>query len=51
MALRVDTIPKEQTAFRTWLIALIAANAVPLGVDAWDATRFIRGERRPYYAW
>lgn len=51
MALRVGSIPKDQTAFRTWLIALIATNAVSLAIDAWDATRFIQGERRPYYAW
>ncbi len=51
MALRLDTLPKEETAFHVWLIALIATNAVSLVIDAWDATRFIRGERRPYYAW
>jgi hypothetical protein len=51
MALRLDTLPKEETAFRVWLVALIATNAVSLGLDAWDATRFILGERRPYYVW
>ena len=51
IALRLDTLPKEETAFHIWLIALIATNAVSLAIDAWDATRFIRGERRPYYAW
>jgi len=51
IALRLDTLPKEETAFRVWLIILIATNAVSLTIDAWDATRFIRGERRPYYAW
>jgi len=51
IALRLDTLPKEETAFRVWLILLIATNAVSLAIDAWDATRFIRGERRPYYAW
>ena len=51
IALRLDTLPKEETALHIWLIALIATNAVSLAIDAWDATRFIRGERRPYYAW
>ena len=49
MALRLDTIP--QGAFRAWLVALIATNAASLVIDAWDATRFALGERRPYYAW
>jgi len=51
MALRLDTLPKEEPAFRAWLITLIATNAVSLAIDAWDATRFVLGERRPYYAW
>ncbi len=51
IALRLDTLPKEETAFHVWLIMLIATNAVSLVIDAWDATRFVFGERRPYYAW
>ena len=51
IALRLDTLPKEETAFLVWLIMLIATNAVSLVIDAWDAMRFIFGERRPYYAW
>jgi hypothetical protein len=51
IALRLDTIPREETAFHAWLITLIATNAISLAIDAWDATRFIRGERRPYYTW
>ncbi len=51
MALRVDSIPKEDRGFRAWLVVLIATNAVSLVIDAWDATRFVLGERRPYYAW
>jgi hypothetical protein len=51
MALRLDTLPREETAFHVWLVTLMATNAVSLVIDAWDATRFIRGERRPYYAW
>jgi hypothetical protein len=51
MVLRLDTLPAGEPLFRVWLIALIATNAISLAVDAWDATRFILGERRPYYAW
>jgi hypothetical protein len=51
IAVRLDTLPKEETAFHVWLITLIATNAVSLAIDAWDATRFILGERRPYYVW
>lgn len=51
IALRLDTLPREETAYRVWLITLIATNAVSLAIDAWDATRFIHGERRPYYVW
>jgi len=49
MALRLDAIPPG--AFRTWLLALMATNALSLVIDAWDAARFALGERRPYYAW
>lgn len=49
MALRLEAVPPG--AFRFWLLALMATNAVSLVIDAWDATRFARGERRPYYAW
>jgi len=51
MALRLDTLPKEETAFHAWLVTLIATNAFSLAIDAWDATRFILGERRPHYVW
>jgi hypothetical protein len=51
MALRLDTLPREETAFHVWLLTLIATNAVSMAIDAWDATRFILGERRPYYVW
>lgn len=51
IALRLDMLPKEETALHVWLIMLIATNAVSLVIDAWDATRFVFGERRPYYAW
>jgi hypothetical protein len=51
IALRLDTLPKEEVAFQAWLITLIATNAVSIAIDAWDATRFVLGERRPHYVW
>ena len=51
MTLRLDTLPTGEVAFRVWLITLIATNAVSLAIDAWDAMRFMLGERRPYYVW
>jgi hypothetical protein len=51
MALRLDTLPREETEFHVWLIMLVTTNAVSLAIDAWDATRFVLGERRPYYVW
>jgi hypothetical protein len=51
IALRLDTLPREETEFHVWLIMLVATNAVSLAIDAWDATRFAFGERRPYYVW
>ena len=51
IALRLDTLPIEETAFRAWLLTLIATNTVSLLIDASDATRFILGERRPHYVW
>jgi len=51
MASRLDAQPAPEGAFRAWLIALIVTNAISLAIDAWDATRFVRGERRPYYSW
>ena len=51
MAMRIPTLPDEERGLRSWLIALIATNLLSLVIDAWDATRFILGERNPYYAW
>src|SRR5262245_19488240 len=50
MVLRLDTLTDEP-AFHVWLVTLIATNAVSLAIDAWDATRFLRGERQAYYRW
>ncbi len=51
MALHVDTLPAGETAFYAWVVTLIATNAISLAIDAWDATRFVRGERQPHYVW
>ena len=51
ITLRLDTLPEGETAFHLWLVTLIATNAVSLAIDAWDATRFLLGERQPHYAW
>ena len=51
IALRLDTLPEGEPAFHLWLVTLIATNVISLAIDAWDATRYLLGERRPYYAW
>jgi hypothetical protein len=51
IALRLDTLPEGETMFYLWLITLISTNAISLAIDTWDATRFVLGERQPYYAW
>jgi hypothetical protein len=51
MVLRLDTLADAGPAFHAWLIALIVTNACSLAIDAWDATRFVLGERQPHYAW
>ena len=51
MAQRLATLPEEEVAFHAWLLTLISTNAISLAIDAWDATRFIRGERQPHYVW
>jgi hypothetical protein len=51
MVLRLEPAATGGTAFHYWLVLLIATNAVSLAIDAWDATRFALGERRPYYVW
>lgn len=51
MAQRLVTIPEEEVAFQAWLLTLIATNAISLAIDAWDAARFVLGERQPHYVW
>ena len=48
---RLDTLPTGEVSFHTWLLILIATNAISLVIDAWDATRFVLGERQPHYTW
>lgn len=51
MTLRLAALPEEEVAFHAWLLTLIATNAISLAIDAWDATRFVLGERQPHYVW
>jgi len=51
MAFRLPAIPADEHSLRCWLVTLMVTNVVSLGIDAWDAVRFLRGERSPYYAW
>jgi hypothetical protein len=51
MATRIASLPPQQSGLRNWLFVLIATNLVSLGDDAWDAARFLRGERSPHYTW
>jgi hypothetical protein len=48
---RLPAIPAEEHSFRIWLYALMATNGLSLVIDAWDAIRFLRGERNPPYTW
>lgn len=50
MATRLDTIAQDPQ-LATWLVVLLATNAVSFVIDASDATRYLRGERSPYYNW
>jgi hypothetical protein len=51
MATRLPAVPADERGFRAWLALLMATNALSLVIDAWDAIRFVRGERAPHYAW
>jgi hypothetical protein len=51
MALRFGTLPEGGSAFHVWILTLIATNAACLAIDALDITRFMLGDRKPYYAW
>lgn len=51
MAQRLATLPEEKVAVQAWLLTLIATNAISLAINAWDTTRFIRGERQPHSVW
>jgi hypothetical protein len=51
MATRLGSVPPQESAFRNWLMVLIATNLLSLVIDVWDAARFVRGERSPHYTW
>ncbi len=51
LALRLDAHPVAENAFHVWLLMLIATNAFCLVIDTVDLTRFILGDRKPYYTW
>ena len=37
------------TSLKTWLFLVCVTNTISLILDAMDVTRYIRGERKPYY--
>ena len=47
---RWDTIAQDQ-ALATWVGLMIATNIVSLIVDTVDVSRYMRGEKKPSYAW
>ena len=51
MVLRLGTLPEGESAFHVWLIMLIMTNSISLAIDAWDAARFVLGERQPHCVW
>ena len=50
MATRLPQIA-EYPNLELWLAVLFATNFVSFIIDIVDGTRFIRGERQPYYSW
>ena len=50
MATRLDTISSDPQ-LSTWLMLLLATNTVSFVVDLIDTTRYLSGERAPYYRW
>lgn len=38
-----------ENAFGLWLLSLLVLNAISLVIDTIDVTRFILGERKPFY--
>ncbi len=47
---RWDRIQTDPT-LATWITLMIASNVVALVIDVTDVTRFLKGERKPFYAW
>ena len=50
MGTRLDVIA-QNPGLETWLILLLATNAVSFVIDTIDSYRFFSGERAPYYHW
>ena len=50
MATRAEVISQDPQ-LQTWLMLLFATNLVSFIVDLIDSTRYISGERAPYYRW
>jgi hypothetical protein len=50
MAFRLDAIA-AYPALSTWLVVLLATNAVSLVIDSLDVFRFVNGARSPHYHW
>ncbi|MEX0316376.1 MAG: hypothetical protein AB3N21_00400 [Ruegeria sp.] len=41
----------ENHALFVWVVLLIAFNSISLVIDVLDVTRYLRGERAPFYRW
>ncbi|MBO6510269.1 MAG: hypothetical protein JJ979_17625 [Roseibium sp.] len=50
MATRLEAIQSDPS-LAIWLTILLATNLTSLVIDAIDAVRYLRGERRPHYSW
>jgi hypothetical protein len=50
IVLRLGAVPVV-SSFHVWILALFATNAFCLVIDTVDLTRFILGDRKPYYTW
>lgn len=51
IVLRFGALPVAESTFHVWLLMLITTNAFCLVIDTVDLTRFIIGDRKPYYTW
>ena len=51
LAYRATQLTPDLAGLRFWLVAVCITNVLSLFIDTSDVTRFLRGERLPYYAW